>query len=111
MLATMVKKAIEEADLGAARLVAEYCLGRPRRQSTTDVVAVDLPAIKDAASLVQASSNIFEALSRQEISLDEAKALGELLSLAGKNIELHNVDVRLKALEGDGGPEPDLRYI
>ena len=107
-LASMVKKAVKDADTAAARLLAEYTLGRPRKQEAGDTVQIDLPNIENVSDIAVASGRVIEAVGSGEITLGEAQALAGMLGSAGKLLEMAAIEARLAAVEDKVA---DMRYL
>ena len=111
VLGTMIRKAVQEGDCTAAKLVMEYGAGRPRKQEPGDTITLDMPAVTNSEDLAQASAKLLEAVASGQVDLAAAKGISELFATTGRLFELHNLEKRVRLLEGGDGAEPDLRYI
>jgi len=95
----LTRQAIEQALAGDA-VALRLCLERlvpPRREAP---VNVDVPAIETAADLPQALAAVLQATGRGELTPGEAERLAKLVGEAGRALELHEIEERLRALEG-----------
>jgi hypothetical protein len=62
-------------------------------------VALDLPAVTDAAGVLEALSRITQATAAGEITPDEGQALAGLLEVQRRAIETQELEARIAALE------------
>lgn len=94
LLATLIKAGMA-GDVAAAKLVMDRIW--PAQKSRP--VALDLPAITDAGSLLAAMSRIIEATARGEISPDEAQGFAAIVESTRKTIETAEIERRISELE------------
>jgi len=94
----LTRKVVElalEGNMAALRL----CLERicpPRKERP---LAVELPAIENAAELPKLTSAILAAVGRGELEAGQAAALAALVANHGKVLELAELERRVSALE------------
>jgi len=84
-----------KGDMRAASLVLSR--GWPHRRGRP--VTLDLPSVETSAGLVQAHAAVVAALSRGEITPDEAAAVATVLETQRRAIETHEHARRLRELE------------
>jgi len=94
----LTRKAIElamQGDTTALRL----CLERlcPPRKSRT--VSIPLPPIETASDVLTAFSGVLAAVSKGDITVDEAQALAGILETKRKAIETVDIEARITKLE------------
>lgn len=87
--------AAEEGDAAAGRIIIDRIAPRARGRC----VQLDLPRITSAADLVQALSVISDAMSRGDLSAEEAQAAASVLDNHRKAIETIDLERRIAALE------------
>ena len=106
MLQTVIARAIN-GDMQAAALLLPRI--HPPRKGRP--LVIDLPPIRDAADVVEAHRRITVAVSRGEVSLEEANALADLVDRNRQAITTHELAVQLAEVKarlaeregGDGG--------
>lgn len=91
----LIEAAID-GDMQAARLVIERIV--PRR--TDAPVTFDLPQVETSADMVAASAAILDAVAAGDITPNEAQAVAGLLQAHGRVLELHDLEERVRRLEG-----------
>ena len=62
------------ARIGAARLLFEYGIGKPRA-ADSDAAVPSLPPLRDASAVLEATSRVFESASSGEIDVADATRL------------------------------------
>lgn len=77
----------------------------PRRRGRP--VTLDLPAVETSAGLVQAQATLVAAMSRGEVTPDEAAAVGKVLETQRRAIETHDHERRIRDLEKARTAEPE----
>jgi hypothetical protein len=100
----LTRKAVElalEGDTTALRLCLER-IAPPRREAP---VTVDLPAIVTADDLPKAIAALLQATARGDLTPGEAGRLAALVGEAGKALELHHIEERLRKLEEVQAPK------
>jgi hypothetical protein len=84
-----------EGDVQAMRL----CLDRIAPPRRGGLVRLALPEVTTPAGVGAAVAEVVAQVAAGRISVDEAAALGSLLSVQGKVLELTTIEARLRALE------------
>ena len=95
--AAIVGKLIEQAKAGepwAVRLVVERILPRHERR-----VAVELPAVTDAASVGEAIAAVIDLAAEGRLTIEEASGFLRLIEQQRKSIETGELAIRLELLE------------
>ncbi|MBB5374327.1 DUF5681 domain-containing protein [Acidocella aromatica] len=87
--------AAKTGDMQAAKIIMDRLW--PVRRGVP--VMIDLPKIKTASDVIEATAQIIEATARGEITTDEAAALAGLVEGQRKAIETHELEQRIAALE------------
>src|SRR5665213_3460905 len=91
----VVQKCAEKGDMRAASIVLSrtwpYRRGRP--------VPIDLPAVDTAGGLVGAQAAVVAAMSRGELTPDEAASVSAVLESQRRTIETHDLERRIEELE------------
>lgn len=91
----VVKTEARKGDMRAAWLVLSrtwpHRRGRP--------LILDLPPVETPAGLIQAHAALVAALSKGEITPDEAASVGSVLETQRKAIETHDHERRIRELE------------
>src|SRR5262249_2667854 len=82
---------------GALRLIFERLLAPQRRRT----VEIDLPTIATPADVPRAPAAVTAAAAAGQITPDEAAAFGSLISATRQALELAEIDLRLRKLEGE----------
>lgn len=82
-------------DMTAARMVLDRAF--PVRKMRP--VSIDLPKIETAADLLTAQGLVVDAMSRGEITPDEATEIGKVLEHIGSAIERRDLEARIAKLE------------
>jgi hypothetical protein len=82
---------------GALRLIFERLLAPQRRRT----VEIDLPTIATPADVPRALAAVTAAAAAGQITPDEAAAFGSLISATRQALELAEIDLRLRKLEGE----------
>ena len=82
---------------GALRLIFERLLAPQRRRT----VEIDLPTIATPADVPRALAAVTAAAAAGQITPDEAAAFGSLISVTRQALELGEIDLRLRKLEGE----------
>ena len=82
---------------GALRLIFERLLAPQRRRT----VEIDLPTIATPADVPRALAAVTAAATAGQITPDEAAAFGSLISATRQALELAEIDLRLRKLEGE----------
>ena len=90
-------KLAKAGNVAALRLVLERLLPAQRRRT----VSIDLPPIKVAGDIPRALAAVTAAVGRGELSPDEGAALGSLIGATRQALELAEIDLRLRRLEGE----------
>ncbi|KAA2241149.1 DUF5681 domain-containing protein [Salinarimonas soli] len=96
----IVKKAIElakDGDTVALRLCLERLIP-PRKDRP---VAFTLPKLETPADAVKASAALLEAVAGGDLTPSEAAELQKLVDGFTQAIHVHDIDARLRRLEGD----------
>ena len=94
----MTRKAIELAlagDATALRLCVDRILPALRERP----IAVELPPLNSSQDALDASAAMIAAVSAGEIAPGEARDVGRLLELHLKAVALHDLKLRMAALE------------
>jgi hypothetical protein len=94
----LTRKAVElalEGDTTALRLCLER-IAPPRREAP---VTVEIPTIETAGDLPKAIAVLLQAAGRGDLTPGEAGRLAALVGEAGKAIEAHDIELRLRRLE------------
>ena len=94
----IVQAVINSAKGGDARS-AELVLKRIWPEQKGRHVVVDLPAVTDAAGVLEALAKITEATASGTITPDEGQALAGLLEAQRRAIETQELEARIAALE------------
>jgi hypothetical protein len=101
-LIDVLQRLAEEGDVRAASVLLARTW--PRRRSRP--VTLDLPAVETSAGLVKAQAALVAAMSRGEVTPDEAAAIGSVLETQRRALEMHDHELRLQELEAQRkGPE------
>jgi hypothetical protein len=79
------------------RELAQYVA--PRRKAAERPIVLDLPPLNGSRDAVAASAALIAAVASGEIAPGEAHDIGRLLEVHLKAVELHDIEVRLAALE------------
>ncbi len=90
-----VLAAARGGDMAAAKLVLERVL--PVRRGR--LIKLSLPAVNAPADLAAAMAELITAVASGQVTAEEATAVGQLLGLQGKVLELIDIEERLLALE------------
>jgi len=90
-------KLARKGNVAALRLVMERLLPPSRRRT----VSIDLPEIVTPADVPRALAAVTAAVGRGELTPDEGAALGSLISATRQALELAEIDLRLRKLEGE----------
>lgn len=96
----LVQKTIELAlagDSTALRICLERLIARAK--SNTAAVPIDNFDLTKAENLPLAGSNILQAVSREELTLEEAKIACDLIETQRKLIETANLEARVNSIE------------
>jgi hypothetical protein len=101
-LIDVLQRLAEGGDVRAASVLLARTW--PRRRSRP--VTLDLPAVETSAGLVKAQAALVAAMSRGEVTPDEAAAIGSVLEIQRRTIEMHDHELRLQELEARGKAEP-----
>lgn len=105
LLAMAMLRQAQKGDVAAARLVLEYCIGRPRQQEAE--VAVDLGKLDSARGVRVAFGALASAAAAGQIDVETALAIGNLLRGAVVASELADAEaVREQITEN-----PDYSYL
>ena len=94
----LTRKAVElalQGDTTALRLCLER-IAPPRREAP---VTVEIPEIQTAGDLPKAIAVLLQAAGRGDLTPGEAGRLAALVGEAGKAIEAHDIELRLRRLE------------
>ena len=90
-------KLAKQGNVAALRLVMERLLPPSRRRT----VSIDLPTIATPADVPRALAAVTAAAAAGQITPDEAAAFGSLISATRQALELAEIDLRLRKLEGE----------
>ena len=90
-------KLAKQGNVAALRLVMERLLPPSRRRT----VSIDLPKIVTPADVPRALAAVTAAAAAGQITPDEAAAFGSLISATRQALELAEIDLRLRKLEGE----------
>ena len=90
-------KLAKAGNVAALRLVMERLLPAQRRRTVT----IDLPPIEVAGDISRALAALTKAATSGQITPDEAAAFGSLISATRQALELAEIDLRLRKLEGE----------
>jgi hypothetical protein len=99
----ILRQLAEDGDMRAASILLARTW--PRRRSRP--VTLDLPAVETSAGLVQAQAALVAAMSRGEVTPDEAAAIGSVLETQRRAIETHDHERRIRDLEEVRTAEPE----
>ncbi len=88
-------RAAKGGDVAAMRMIVDR-LAPPRKMRH---ISIDLPKIETAADLLTAQGLVVEAMSKGEITPDEATEIGKVLEHIGSAIERRDLEVRIAKLE------------
>jgi hypothetical protein len=75
----------------------------PRRKAADPPVAVDLPTLRGPRDAVAAAASLLGAVGSGAVTPGEAGAVGRVVDLGLRAIELGDIESRLQALEGRQG--------
>jgi hypothetical protein len=90
----VVKQALD-GDMTAARILLDRCWPAPKGR----LIPLNLPPIRNMASVAQAGAAVLKALSEAIITVDEAASLMSILNQQRQIIETEVLERRLQALE------------
>jgi len=90
-------KLAKKGNVAALRLIMERLLPAQRRRTVT----IDLPPIEVAGDISRALAALTKAATSGQITPDEAAAFGSLISATRQALELAEIDLRLRKLEGE----------
>lgn len=90
---------IEEEALNGNMQAAKMILDRVLPCKKDRVIQIDLPHIKTHDDVLSAIGSIVNAVGNGEISPSEGESLSRTIDLYSKTLEVHELDVRLKAIE------------
>jgi len=96
--AALTRRAIELA-LAGDTVALRLCLERiapPRREAP---VSVEIPEIQSAGDLPKAIAALLQAAGRGDLTPGEAGRLAALVDVAGRALESHDIELRLRMLE------------
>ncbi len=94
LVAEVTQKALG-GDMVAARVILDRCWPAPKGR----LIPLNLPPIRDMASVAQAGAAVLKALSEAIITVDEAASLMSILNQQRQIIETEVLERRLQALE------------
>jgi len=100
-LEAVLRALLKEAKVGdavAARLLLDRALGRPRVEPD-EAVALDLPPLEDAGSIVEAAGVVLEALAAGELTGEQAGRIAGVLEVGRKTIETQELAAKIEQLE------------
>ena len=95
----LTQKAVDKAlegDVTALRLCLDR-LAPPRKDAP---VSIELPPVRSAADVVEASTAVLSAVAAGEVTPDEAGRVMALLTAHRSIIEVGDLEARITALEG-----------
>ena len=92
----LVSKA-KHGDAQYARLVLEYRLGKPRVMSTR--ASIDLGDVTSGSGCASAAAKIAEAAGDGRLSIEQAKALAEVVSVAAEMHLARDLEAQVQALQ------------
>ena len=98
----IVQGLAEDGDMRAASILLARTW--PHRRSRP--VTLDLPAVDTVGGLVQAQAALVAAMSRGEVTPDEAAAVGNVLEIQRRVLETHDHERRLQELEAERTARP-----
>lgn len=90
---------IEEEALNGNMQAAKMILDRVLPCRKDRVIQIDLPQIKTHEDVLSAICSIVNAVGNGEISPSEGESLSRTIDLYSKTLEVHELEVRLKAIE------------
>ena len=102
-LIDVLQRLAEDGNVHAASILLARTW--PRRRSRP--VTLDLPAVETPAGLVQAQAALVAAMSRGEVTPDEAAAISSVLETQRRALETHDHERRLQELETQRKAEPE----
>jgi hypothetical protein len=95
----LTRKAIQLAMDGDTRAL-RICLDRIVPVRRGGLIRLALPKINTAGGVAAAVAKLVAEVSAGNISPEEGAAVGSLLNLQGRMLELHELEARVSALEG-----------
>ena len=98
----VVQGLAEDGDMRAASIL----LARTWPQRRSRPVTLDLPAVDTVGGLVQAQAALVAAMSRGEVTPDEAAAVGNVLETQRRVLETHDHERRIRELEAEREARP-----
>ena len=107
VLKKMVKLAVEEGDVAAARVLLERTLGKPKDAPDEAFATFELPAISTASDCVTAAGKVLAAVAAGEVGMAEAGQITGMIEVLRRGIETASLEARVAALEESDGQVPD----
>ena len=107
LVAALLNAAVKEGDVGAARLLVERVLGKPRNESLAPV-SFDLPdGLESARDVRKAANSILQAVAEGSLAPEDAQRAAGVLESARKSVETEDLERRIEEIEArmkEGGP-------
>lgn len=99
LFAGLLNAAVKEGDVGAARLIIERVLGKPRNESLSPT-SLDLPDGLETASDVRTAANaILQAVSEGSLAPEDAQKAAVVLESARRSVETEELERRVEEIE------------
>jgi hypothetical protein len=100
----VVNQQARQGDMRAASLLLSR--GWPHRRGRP--VKIDLPPVETSAGLIQAHAAVVAAMSKGDLTPDEAASIASVLETQRRAIETHDHERRIRELEQKKGTVPNL---
>ena len=99
LVAALLNAAVKKGDVGAARLLVERVLGKPRNE-TLAPVSFDLPdGLESARDVRKAANSILQAVAEGSLAPEDAQRAAGVLESARKSVETEDLERRIEELE------------
>ena len=99
LMSSLLKAALQDNDVGAARLLLDRALGRPRNEPLPPT-AIDLPnGLETTADVRRAANALLQGVTDGSISPEDARTAANVVEAARKAIETEDLEKRVLAIE------------
>lgn len=99
LMSSLLKSALQDGDVGAARLLMDRVLGRPRNEPLP-ATSIDLPdGLETTSDVKRAANALLQGVTDGSISPEDARTAATVVEAARKAIETEDLERRLAAVE------------